>query len=238
MSSTAAIQPVPQFAIFVANPSCPEGWTKKLEEEEFHQVREMIKEGPNGLHMFDAIWYTVRTNTIVNFAKDFFLPTFINHAIKAQNTAFKIFAILASLAMDIITFPIRIVKTMINICTKKMLKEHPFHKYLKEQGANEELLNSEYVRLKYCWYIPSQKEKTTWYTAPDGKRYLRPEYQVGYKTWRVNFIEIPQPAYSDDPHYLSLKHYASSAAHKGLVEGPPLYPPKTTQQWQLFKSSS
>ena len=39
-----------------------------------------------------------------NFAKDFFLPTTLNHAVKVQNIVLKVFAILASLVLDTVTF--------------------------------------------------------------------------------------------------------------------------------------
>lgn len=63
----------------------------------------------------DFIWLlrgsvmVIRTNSCASFAKDFFLPSVVNFALRANNIVVKIFGMLALLPYDLLTFPIRVI---------------------------------------------------------------------------------------------------------------------------------
>lgn len=75
--------------------------------------------------MLPAMLYPVRTNTWTNLAKDFFLPTLVNQALRVKSVALRRIAVIVAGIFDLITLPIRIV-TVIPRCRSNANKElHP-----------------------------------------------------------------------------------------------------------------
>jgi len=81
--------------------------------------------------------YPVRTNQYKSFAKDFFLPTIMNHTIydleKIQSTMGKVIKIAKDLFLDIITFPLRLLTCLPRIIMNYSKKENSLLTYLKQQ---------------------------------------------------------------------------------------------------------
>ena len=103
-------------------------WEKELTDEEFPQVQGYVQ-GKSTIAIIPATFKPVRTNNLKNFSKDFFLPTTLNHAIKVQHTVGKIFAILASLVLDVLTFPIRLLTVIPRVISNAKPEENQLHKY-------------------------------------------------------------------------------------------------------------
>lgn len=153
--------------ISVTNSNNGTTWTKQLTDDEYQNTHDYSK-SKNTVSLLAGTIKPVRTNSLSNFATDFFLPTTINHANKVQNIVVKIFALLASLVLDILTLPIRLLTFLPRIYFNSKQEETSLHKYLKEQGVDSTLVNSDYVNVKlYC---------------------------MGTKRWEkfhVNFVEVP-----------------------------------------------
>lgn len=138
------------YSIKVTHPDNKIFWRKQPTEEEFHAVNNYCI-NCNSASVISATLKPIRTDNLKNFAKDFFLPTFFNQAIHVDNTAGKIFAILGSLVLDTITFPIRVITCIPRAISNAKREEHPLHKYLREEEADEAILSSDWVKLKFGW---------------------------------------------------------------------------------------
>ncbi|NGX27828.1 MAG: hypothetical protein K940chlam6_01766 [Chlamydiae bacterium] len=165
-------------------------WTENFSDHELKEMKEMFNSSADCVNPFKAALVPVRTNE--NFAKDFFLPTLLNHAVKVENAIAQIFVVLGALFLDIVTFPIRLITVIPRFHTNANQPENPLHKYLREKGADEQILNAEQVKVKMQW-----KEKgSTWFgstqwTDKNGKQHTK-IHPVNYgKERSFNFIEFP-----------------------------------------------
>lgn len=175
-------------------------WEKQLNEEEVQQVKGYIKECKSTVSLISATFKPVRTNNLSNFSKDFFLPTTVNHAIKVQNTVGRIFAVLASLVLDAVTFPIRLLTCIPRVISNSKQKENPFRKYLIDEGVDKKILESDHVRVKLGWEKTNQDCYTKW-TDKDGKVHTKYHQKQYWEKEPVNFIE--QPTYKGSVHFAS-----------------------------------
>ena len=112
-------------------------WQKTLEGEEAAEVQKYLKQSNRRtIGVFEATLYPVRTNELKNFAKDFFLPTTLNHAVHLRNTAIRVMGIVLALGLDMITFPIRLVtcfpRATVNFV--RNFTENPLIRYLRRQN--------------------------------------------------------------------------------------------------------
>lgn len=136
-------------------------WEKQVSAKEIPQIKSYIDSKNNAVAIVPATLKPIRTNNFENFSKDFFLPTTINHAIRVENIVFKIFAILASLVLDVMTFPIRIFTCIPRIVSNAQ-RENLFQKYLKAEGADKELIETDRVNVKLEWKKANQSDKEWW----------------------------------------------------------------------------
>lgn len=170
-------------------------WGKELSGEEYEEVREYVNTGRNSVSLISALWKPVRTNNLKNFAKDFVLPTMINRALRVENIACKIFAILAALVLDVCTLPIRCVTFIPRIIVNKKQGENGLRQYLIDENVDDQLLISDHVRVKLEW----EDRKLISKKLEKGAR-IRKTFRKE-KHWReinVNFIELP---WHEDSNY-------------------------------------
>lgn len=153
-------------------------WEKQLAPDEFDRVQGAMK-SRDIVPLFLAAFTTVRSNNGKNFAKDFFLPTVVNHAFKVKNIVGMIFAVLGALIFDAITLPFRLLTTIPKVIANAREEVHPLLKYLKEQNVDKQLLSSDHVRVRLVWEAE----------LPDHRK------MPSYKEINVNFIE--QPSYNE-----------------------------------------
>ncbi len=163
-------------------------WSKDLSDQEFKRVKK-YQLGCENVSIFSAALRVVRSETFINFGKDFFLPTTVNQALRVQNLVGKIFATLAAIVFDVITFPIRIVNSLIALGSNK--EEDGLLVYLKEQSDVDE-------RLTTCSSVIVKLENSTM----DSRSYtettdLQGRTQRVYKNAKKteenphNFIDLP-----------------------------------------------
>lgn len=173
-------------------------WEKQLTNEEFPQVKGYVK-GQSTVAILPAAFKPVRTNNLKNFSKDFFLPTTLNHAIKVQHTVGKVFAILASLVLDVLTFPIRLLTCIPRVISNGKQTENLLHKYLIAEGVDKKLLESDHVRVRLEWEKPSPL--TSYWTDMDGVEHSSRSQEKHWREENVNFIEVP--TYKGSGHLVS-----------------------------------
>lgn len=177
------------FCIKVSNLDNNSAWKKQLTNEEFSQVKGYVK-GKSTVAILPAAFKPVRTNNLKNFSKDFFLPTTINHAINVQHTVGKVFAILASLALDVLTFPIRLLTCIPRVISNAKQKENLLQKYLIAEGINQKILESDRVRVRLEWEKTSQSPTSYW-TTMDGIEHSSHSQEKHWREENISFIEVP-----------------------------------------------
>lgn len=177
------------FNIKVSNLDNNTYWEKQLTADEYQQVKEYLK-GKPVISMIPAIFQPVRTNNFKNFSKDFFLPTTINHAIKVKSIVVKIFAILASLILDLLSFPIRILTVIPRVIVNAKQDKIKLNKYLIAQNADKKLIKSDHVRVRVEWEKTSQFSTSTC-TTMDGVSLSKKNKEDHWREVNVNFREVP-----------------------------------------------
>lgn len=170
-------------------------WEKHLSDAELPTVQEFTK-GASTIAILPATFRPVRTHNLVDFSKDFFLPTVINHAIYVQNIAGKFFAIIFGIALDLVTFPLRVITVIPRVISNTVKEENTLHKYLRTQGADAKLLADDYVKVKLEWNRTSQTP-TSALTTRDGTVHRRYGQEKHWFEKTVNFIELPSYPGSD-----------------------------------------
>lgn len=115
------------------------------------QLREFIEVKPGNIDSFrkyerlmlnihpeicliGAMLMPVRTNRISSFSQDFFLPTTVHLVWKVQGVANRIFPVIVSLLLDIVTFPIRCVTCIPRFVLNAFREQHPLARELEEKG--------------------------------------------------------------------------------------------------------
>lgn len=93
-----------------------------------------------------------RTHNWKVFAKDFFLPVFVNHVLKIKNAVYKVIAAIFAISLDLMTFPLRCVFLPLSYKVNQLqYEQNPMVKYLKTRDALPALLEAErvVVQMKY-----------------------------------------------------------------------------------------
>lgn len=189
------------FHIKVSNSENRTSWEKPLTPEEYKTVKTYISSSKT-VSILPATLKPVRTNNFKNFSKDFFLPTLVNHALKVQNATKRNFAILGSLVLDTMTFPIRFLSGLV-VCASKIGSKKPpqnlLKKYLIEQNVNAKLLESDHVSIRLEWETTSSFPTSIW-TTKDGVQHQKFSQEKHYLEQNVNFIKVP--TYSGCDHFV------------------------------------
>jgi hypothetical protein len=176
------------YRICVTDPNTGQIQAIELSKELFKDVEDaamlVMRGGNRKISLFTATLITIRTNTLCNFANDFFLPTVVNHAIKIDNQITKYFAIVIALTLDIITFPIRCVTLIPRITVNAHQQASPLRQPLFLAGINQQFLNKPHIKLNLSAFTPNSLK-----SGADDPNNLTPFY-IG-KMMRINFIEVP-----------------------------------------------
>jgi hypothetical protein len=167
------------FYIKVSNLDNNAVWETQLTSKEYERVKDYIK-GKSTVAIFPATLKPIRTNNLTNFTKDFFLPTTLNHATKVHHVVGKVFAILGSLFLDSLTFPIRLLTCIPRIISNAREEENIFRKYLIGRAVDEKILAADHVRVKLGWECQSE--------VPVNHKYSQEQH---WREVNVNFIEVP-----------------------------------------------
>jgi hypothetical protein len=183
------------YRIKVYNLDSSLAWEKQLSNEEFPQVKDFAK-SRGCSSVIPAILKPTRTNNLTNFSKDFFFPVTLHYTIKMENTVRKIFIVLSSLALDMLTLPIRLLTLLPTVILHATAKRHLLIKYLMAEGVNRKLLKSDHLKVRLEWekicQFPTPQCKTK-----DGEQHIP---HIERKHWReeyLNFILMPPYEGSD-----------------------------------------
>lgn len=133
------------------------------EESEFIQTVAESRSGPN----LSGLIYPIRTNDTKHFFCDLCIPStmYVDDKIKRLKLK-KIIALVAAIALDILTLPIRLVTAIPRIYYNKRKPDSPLRSYLKENNVSPEAFSSDYILV----------------TFPD---------QINISTYLVNLIDVP-----------------------------------------------
>lgn len=164
-------------------------WHKDLTPEESEKVRNYCKD-QRLVSILEGALKPVRTDSWENCAKDFFFPTLVNQVKRIEGPVQMVFGIIAAFFLDIITSPIRIIRGIIKILSGAKEERHPLHKYLEEQNAPKQLLDSTHVRVKLGWETQSKREYSSWVDSA-GKEHRKFHKVKHYEIKPVNFTELP-----------------------------------------------
>jgi hypothetical protein len=116
-----------------------------------HQATKLLQSEAR-YDLFKATLITVRTNSVQNFCKDFFLPTFINQTLKSHDVVLKVLLTLPTLVLDIVTFPLRAITLIPRFVYNlgKTREHHPLHQYLIQKGIKPKDLAVDSITLRYA----------------------------------------------------------------------------------------
>ncbi|GAB4234376.1 MAG: hypothetical protein Tsb0021_13670 [Chlamydiales bacterium] len=168
-------------------------WEKNLSNQEFQDVKGYCN-GREAVDLFSATLKPVRTHNLKVFASDFFFPTTVNHAIKVKSIVIKVFAILASLMLDFITFPVRLLTCIPRAISNSRQSEHSLLHYLNHQNLNNGTIEADYVKVRLIWETTSTCEYVQ-FTDSSGRVHRKYHQFQKYEEKYVNFKELP--AYPD-----------------------------------------
>jgi len=138
---------------------------KLIENSNFQNSRSkdlfdhLTKPNYSDVGFFAAAAKPLRTESIKNFAKDFFFPTLVNHALKINNIVKKIFVSLLAIMFDLVTFPCRLFVGIPLVLLQKdsHKKDHPLIKIVGPE-LNPELASLDRLRVALI-KLPDEKSK-------------------------------------------------------------------------------
>ncbi|MEC7840237.1 MAG: hypothetical protein VX777_09395 [Chlamydiota bacterium] len=113
-------------------------WQTEISDDEAQELKKCFsgETRVKDVGFLTSLCMPVRTYNIKYFAKDFFLPITLNTAIKVKSVILRLFAVLILGAVDLITFPLRLVTCIPRVIYNSQKKEHPLLKFLREKNVN------------------------------------------------------------------------------------------------------
>lgn len=177
--------PRPSYRIFFYNPETSDAFMRSNLLDEEVSLIESYWENRPPVTNFSALLYPVRTNNFKNFALDLFLPATMQAALRIENVVLKVFAILAGVALDVLTLPIRLITALPRAIYNHVQPDSPLTEMLKRFDAPREIISSGRVKIEIRMdtNIPDAAERyeevifTTsliaypWYKGCTGDRY-------------------------------------------------------------------
>lgn len=101
-----------------------------------------------GYSLLKASFIPTRTDNIRDFAKDLFFPTFVNRALQVHSIILRIFASLAAIALDVVTFMPRLFLSPLKaICDYKNNTEHPLATLIKNHPASAQAIKNGILKI-------------------------------------------------------------------------------------------
>lgn len=150
-------------------------YSRELYREEVHSFEEaknfidFYGKSVQGCSLLRATLIPLRTDNWKDFAKDFFLPTFVNHALKVDRLASRIFVSFFAIILDVFTFiPRLIASPFAVIYNYKNKSDHPLINLIKDNsdfelsidsGFFEIKLNLENVNIQYDTHLNARTAK-------------------------------------------------------------------------------
>lgn len=166
-----------------------------------------------GCSLLQATLIPVRTDNWKNFAKDLFLPTYVNHALKIDNFVLGVFASVFAAALDGFTFVPRLFSSPFRaIYNHRNPNEHPLIALIRNNPAFLRSINSGVVTIRMHWedtdtnlpYRPTAKKSTfDGFARVAIKALPGIEQRSGCATTSEKFIKTPENQWVAGPASIS-----------------------------------
>lgn len=123
-------------------------FASKTEAKEFIAKYQESREGYGLLH---SIVFPLRTGNLKDFAEDLFLPTWVHFASKIENIALRFFASIPAIALDFLTFPVRLLTVPFQIYSNDKNPEgkHPILGLIENHPLAQKAIEDGMVNLCY-----------------------------------------------------------------------------------------
>jgi hypothetical protein len=126
----------------------PVVWERPLQDEaEYRDVKEMCTSG-RAVDLPYILLFPVRTNSLSNFAEDFFFPMLYHGSSKVDSCVQRYIENIITFLIDLVTLPIRIVTCIPRALYNAQQKEHRFLTYLKKNSVPEQLVSTDHVSVE------------------------------------------------------------------------------------------
>lgn len=169
----------------VTNLETQASWEQTINNSDLESVKELTKFTKTAA-LWKTVVFPIRTNTLTNLFKDLFFPLTIQTALKIEGVANKIFAVLGSALADLATLPIRLATLPWRLYQRRVEEANPFKQYLEQEGAPEEIFNSDCLRVHFEWLVPSSGHWT------DANGVQHPNNHLLMKEdFNANLVETP-----------------------------------------------
>lgn len=176
--------------ITVTNLTNQTTWSGTISEVILKEAKEKRSHNGRLVMVIPAVLYPVRTNNLKNFAKDFFLPTVINQALRVNHAVGKYFALFFATLLDLATFPVRLVTAAPRWVNNPAKQQSPFYQFLKKQQVDPKLLEGESVKVRLIWEQTSIFNCTQW-TDSTGEKHIRYNKETHWEEQYVHFCDLP-----------------------------------------------
>lgn len=130
----------PLYTIWVK--TAKKAWDVSVSSQEYERLlKSETFTGRKVYSNWTALLIPIRTHHVEAFIEDLFLPTTFNVALKIEDIAQKYIAVLACIAIDLVTLPIRLITAIFCYSRQQPSKEqHLFYEFLLEKGFNRDQL--------------------------------------------------------------------------------------------------
>jgi len=149
-----SLKPVSSISVVIENESNKERLlVKKFSSvEEYYSFIDKYGKSVSSYSLLKSTLIPLRTDNWKDFAKDIFLPTFVNHALRINNFVLRIFASIFALTLDVITFIPRVIvspfRAIYNHKNHKNKIKHPLISLIENNPHSAESIKSGIVKLR------------------------------------------------------------------------------------------
>lgn len=155
------------------------------------QTREFIAKyakSRGGYSLLSSLVFPLRTDTFKNYSEDLFLPTFIHYSSKINNFVLKFLASIFAVAFDIVTVPIRIMTTPLQLYYNNGPEEkHPILNLMRNTPQVQKAIEGNAVDL--CYEVQNVQISNP--TYEDGNTFQNAKKSVIKGTIQVALKKLP-----------------------------------------------
>jgi hypothetical protein len=123
-------------------------WEKPLQQAADYRKLKKICLSGNTVNFPYICLFPVRTNSLGNFAQDFFFPVLYHRASRVASLAQRLIENCICFLIDLVTLPIRMITSIPRAIYNTQQKEHRLLTYLKQHGAPKQLTQTDHVQVE------------------------------------------------------------------------------------------
>lgn len=147
-----AIEPGYQATVTIKDANHTVLYSKKFDTRGEYKGFKNQAKSVKGYSLVDSVITPLRSDTLKNFAKDLFAPTYFHFTSKIHNTALKVFTSLFALALDVASLPIRIITAPFRVAEMRKNPQqanHPIIELIKDRPEATQALQDKVVFVTY-----------------------------------------------------------------------------------------